>query len=889
MKTRPLQNIEPRPRPVSTVAGALWREFEAIHGEAQPAAPGQGPDASLQAYYQAAFAKGQAALCLSGGGIRSGTFALGVIQALAKRGLLTGFHYLSMVSGGGYIGGWLLAMLQNHNGDPREVQALLAADVAPAELKVLRHYTSFLAPHLGLFSPDAWAGVTLWVRNVLINWLIFFPALFGLALFPGFYADLVRTIRPGLLSTVLLCLALLSLGIAIYNGADHLPSHTDPAARTRRGAGRFVPLWVVGPMIVWSALVPLVAAPWLREVMPVHALSGDAIPLLGLVVIEFAAIAATLRKSLERALFWHNFGCWTVAALCSSAVLWLWLDLAIGASPACIAVLGPLAVASAHLVLTLVFVALRVEAYRADLDREWLARLSAEKIAPTLIWAIFAAVCVILPMLVLDNWTTQFKPFVISFWVAAGPVAAYLGKISDDGPGGSTPRKTSSFGRWLKFLPDIIAAVFAVVLFVLLARLGTLVTNGNPWATLVLLLISLLLALGLGQRINVNRFSMHAVYRNRLVRGFLGPARPVRSRNPDPFTGIDPLDNPRMNAVFERVATCRALFPVVNVTLNVVSVRNTAWAERKAESFTITPVACGGAYLHRTEDIAAGLPPRGAYVPTQDYAGNELETGPGDPGRGITLGTAMTISGAAVSPNMGYASSPATAFLMTLFNVRLGAWLPNPAIASAAQLEQAKPPNALISLTNEMLGLTNDRRRDVYLSDGGHFEDLGIYEMVRRRCRYIFAIDAGEDADAYFEDLGNAVRKIRMDFDIRIDFDPPVAIGSRMKPGDPFYDFAFATIHYPDIGAPQGYLIYLKPSYPLDMAIDVRAYGNLHDEFPHESTVDQFFTESQFESYRQLGENEAGSLAPGAQSLAEFFTAARDQLIPPRDPTLDIT
>jgi hypothetical protein len=876
MQTRRSRHTEPRPRPVSTVAGALWQEFEAIHGETQAAALGQGPDASLQAYYRAALTKDQAALCLSGGGIRSGTFALGVIQALAKKGLLSRFHYLSTVSGGGYIGGWLMTMLRDHGGDVEEVQAQLAADVAPRELRSLRHYTSFLAPRFGLFSPDIWAAVTLWVRNVLINWLIFFPALLALALVPGFYADLLREIGPGWFSNLLFCVALLSLGVSVYNGVDLVPSLADPAARQEPGAGRLVPVRVVGPSMIWAALVPLVAAPWLRSVMPADALSGDAIPVLGFVVMELAAVAAALRKGLPRRVFWHNLWTWTIAALASSLTLWVWLDLAIGASPAVVAVLGPFAVTSAHLVLTLVFVALRVEAYRGDLDREWLARLSAEKIAPALIWAVFAAVCLLLPMLVLDQWGSRFKPLVVALWTAAGPIAAYLGKVSHDMPGTTSSDSGSSFMPSLSQLTMLFAAVFAAVLFMLLARLGAAIAGDRPWTILILLAISALLAFLLGRCINVNRFSMHAVYRNRLVQGFLGSARP--ERNPDLFTGFDPHDNPRLTQLFQRLPACRALFPVVNVTLNLVSGRDTAWTERKAESFTITPTGCGGAYLHRTEDIAAGLPPRGAYVPTVDYAGNELETGPGDPGDGITLGTALAISGAAVSPSMGYHSSPATAFLMTLFNVRLGAWLPNPAIASARQLERAKPPNALLSLTRELLGLTNDLGRDVYLSDGGHFENLGVYEMIRRRCRYIFVVDAGEDRDAYFQDLGDAVRKVRIDFDVRIEFDPPVAIGSRLKPVNPFCDFACATIYYPDIGASPGYLIYLKPSYPPDMAIDVRAYGNLHDAFPHESTADQFFTESQFESYRQLGENEAARLAPDAHTLADFFAVARQQI-----------
>jgi hypothetical protein len=839
------------------------------------AALGEGPDASLQTYCQAALAKQQAALCLSGGGIRSGTFALGALQALARQGLLSRFHYVSTVSGGGYIGGWLMATLQNHHGDVERVQTLLADGASPSELKSLRHYTSYLTPHPGLFSPDTWAGITLWVRNVLINWMIFFPALLALAMLPGLYAGMIREILPGRVDILLLCVALLGLGIAVYNGADHLPSHANPTARQRPGAAWFVPVWIIGPMMVWVALVPLVAAPWLRPVMPEGALSGDVIPLLGFIVMEAAAVAAAPRKQPERRLFWRNFGVWTIAALASSLSLWVSLDLAIGAPPAVIAVLGPLAVASAHVVLTLVFVALRVETYRGELDREWLARLSAEKIAPSLIWAFFSAVCLLLPSLVLDRWSTRFKPLVMALWVAAGPIAAYLGKISKEMPG-ATPDPTGSYVPSLSTLVDLIAMIFGAALFMLLARLAALVAGDNPWAMLVLLIAALLLAFALGRRINVNRFSMHAVYRNRLVRAFLGSAR--TKRNPDPFTGMDPHDNPRMTQLFRGRGTCRTLFPVVNVTLNLVSGRNTAWAERKAESFTITPTSCGGAYLHRSEDIAAGLPPRGAYVATVCYAGSERETGPEDPREGVTLGTAMTISGAAVSPSMGYHSSPATAFLMTLFNVRLGAWLPNPAVATTAELEHAKPPNALISLTRELIGLTNDRGRDVYLSDGGHFENLGIYEMIRRRCRYILAIDAGEDPDSNFEDLGNAVRKIRIDFGVDVVFDPPVTIGSRHKPVSPFLDFAFATIHYPEKTEAPGRLIYLKPSYPPYVAMDVRAYGNSHDTFPHESTIDQFFTESQFESYRQLGQVEASRLAPEATTIADFFKGAHEHI-----------
>ena len=93
-------------------------------------------------------------------------------------------------------------------------------------------------------------------------------------------------------------------------------------------------------------------------------------------------------------------------------------------------------------------------------------------------------------------------------------------------------------------------------------------------------------------------------------------------------------------------------FQVINIALNIVSSKRLAWQERKAEPFTVSALHSGNGYL--------------GFRSSQKY------------GAGITLGTAMAISGAAASPNMGYNSSPVITFLMTLFNVRLGWWLGNP-------------------------------------------------------------------------------------------------------------------------------------------------------------------------------------------------------------------
>ena len=230
------------------------------------------------------------------------------------------------------------------------------------------------------------------------------------------------------------------------------------------------------------------------------------------------------------------------------------------------------------------------------------------------------------------------------------------------------------------------------------------------------------------------------------------------------------------------------LFHVVNIALNVVSTKRLAWQERKAESFTVTPRHCGSAYL--------------GFRPSDEYGER--------PGRGgITLGTAMAISGAAASPNMGYHSSPSVTLLLALFNVRLGWWLGNPGECGDKSYQTDGPKWAAKPLFFEAFGQTTDESRYVYLSDGGHFENLGLYEMVRRRCRFIVAIDAGCDPDFAFEDLGNAVRKIYIDLGIRIRFDgargaAQSSFGVRTATATKIPYFAIGTIDYKDADGSRG-------------------------------------------------------------------------------------
>jgi len=278
------------------------------------------------------------------------------------------------------------------------------------------------------------------------------------------------------------------------------------------------------------------------------------------------------------------------------------------------------------------------------------------------------------------------------------------------------------------------------------------------------------------------------------------------------------------------------------MTLNLVGGGELAWQERMAESFTATRLHAGNNHL--------------GYRPVSDYA------------EGLSLGTALAISGAAASPNMGYHSSPMLAFLMTLFNVRLGWWLGNPGLAGRRTWKLSGPAQATVPLFAEALGLTNEKRSYVYLSDGGHFENLAIYEMLLRRCRLLLVVDAEEDGGYTFEGLGGAVRKARIDMGIPIEFRGLDRVSKSSPPAER-RAFAIGRIDYGacDGGnVPYGYIIYLKPLLTGGEPTDVRNYASAHATFPQESTADQFFSESQFESYRVLGMHAAGTFLATMQS-----------------------
>jgi hypothetical protein len=193
---------------------------------------------------------------------------------------------------------------------------------------------------------------------------------------------------------------------------------------------------------------------------------------------------------------------------------------------------------------------------------------------------------------------------------------------------------------------------------------------------------------------------------------------------------------------------------------------------------------------------------------------------------------------------------------MTLFNIRLGWWLANPA---GMRGMGDRPGSVLIWMLKELLGQTNAKADFINLSDGGHFDNLGIYELVRRHCRLIIAVDAEADPDGQFHGLGTVIRRCRNDFgvDIEIDVAP---LRPNTETGHSRQHCVVGTIRYDQLGDSRqsnascnGTLLYIRATMTGNETTDVLEYAQRHAEFPHEPTRDQFFSESQFESYRALG------------------------------------
>lgn len=850
------------------------------------------------------------ALCFSGGGIRSACFNLGILEGLARFGtgrmvksvktggkaVLGEMDYLSTVSGGGYIGSWLMAWTTRLGNDraayARVLDALAGSspvttgDPEPRQIRHLREFSDFLSPRLGL-TLDTWALAAIVLRNLIVNWLLFLPLIFAAIAGP----QIVHwTILCGMellgaypwtqpLFVVTTGLLLLIVGVTVN---EHLPSKANrSSAVSPKQANRAVLTGVALPAVAASLLATCVFLSYLNRsggypaaVDHVGILMVIGAVAFGLPLVCYRydkAAAGGARKKLTPAvqvgIAMAAFAVvLTASAIASEEIARFASSALTNSHQTLIVLLGVPAVITGLMVASATLSGFLGQIEDEE-EREWWTRTGGMLMASILVWIGAEA----LTTFGGEWWKHGVQMVVTLAGGATAGAVAVKGGFSGQTSRGSRPVKSSQLGKIGKFLSKhdlLLPALSAVALGVIALAMAAIeilvrdefVLKDKPHTPLFMLLGSLQVfavcfaaAILLNGIVNINIFSLHGMYRLRLMRAFLGASN--TTRKPDPFINFDEQDSPK-----EKDLPCSAGVPlhIINTTLNLVGTSNLAWQERKAESFTFSPVACGAWRI--------------GYVPTAEYAGDE----------GPSLATAMAISGAAFNPNMGYYSSPLVTLLMTLCNARLGWWLPNPG-AKKDFLGKNGPTYALGPLLREAFGDTNSDYEWVELTDGGHFENLGLYEMVLRRCHRIIVADAGADPQYHFEDLGNALRKIQIDLGIPIRFDGPI----RMSPGTVATNLycAIGTIDYQALGEPaNGELVYIKTGLCGAEPPDIRQYAATHKTFPHESTANQFFNESQFESYRHLGafviekiasDGQTRLSSPAGTDLDSFFTLAK--------------
>lgn len=288
---------------------------------------------------------------------------------------------------------------------------------------------------------------------------------------------------------------------------------------------------------------------------------------------------------------------------------------------------------------------------------------------------------------------------------------------------------------------------------------------------------------------------------------------------------------------------------------------------RKVTSFTFSPYSVGGplvgAVKTSTMEETFGKPtegPRGKRAKFGERLRRRLPLVAQTKRRRISdfsLPAAVAMSGAAISPSMGKMTKWPFRFLLALANLRLGVWVPNPRWVSNVKKRErrdlalfGRPRPAY--LLNELLGRNRVGAKYLYVTDGGHYENLGLVELLRRGCTEIYCFDASGGQG--FEVLGDAIALARSELGVSIEVQAKAF--EKLFP-DTTSDEAEANtveLKFNYSGGTPGRLIYARNVLTAQAPWDARAYHEVDASFPHNTTADQLYTDQKFESYRVLGE-----------------------------------
>jgi len=706
-------------------------------------------------------------LALSGGGIRSATFALGALQRMARAGILKFVDVLSTASGGGYLGAsWSsltadpdiereetnspdeepyfgssetnfpFRFIDNHKDENRQL-----FDRESDAVRHLRAHGHWLAPHLGLFDVWTWVALFRYLFSTAINFILIpIPLVLGLMM-------LTLIIPSGL-----------------WNRGEPLSSW----------------MWI-GPAVLFSIFLFFVVWQITRQ----SERTTDK-------VNKTTSAGAETKHSLY----------WLQKSALVLGIVWLLVDLVV------------LGIAGAYLL--------------QDFMQKWIITVGGS-----------GAALVITGKIIYQFFTKEVQGGVttnVMDGIGKKVLSALLGLVG-----------------YIALAILFLASYYAIDSYFFPKRIYQVILPDNVPAYIILTALAFVVAIGMlfmPVRWFLNTFSLQALYRRGMRKAYIlrrarpneqkvRPEKEVVSRN-EPFMltdlkkGENPPDMP---------------YHLIGTAVNTSGDHDLERLGRRSDGFVFT-------HFHSGSRITG-------YGPT----------GTSEAFKHISLSEAMAISGAAFSPNMGRITTTSNSILLALLNARVGSWIQHPKYARKRPWYW--PPLAWYWV-KELFGIASAEDKYIYLSDGGHFDNSAIYELLKRRCKYIIAIDAGSE----FDNLATVSRLARIDLGVQIDVnlekfrpDPDTGLSRQA--------YVVAKLKYPPLPGDrktEGVLVWLSTTMTHQQKPDVIKYKETNDDFPFTSTGDQLFDQHQFEAYRQLGYSAARTLLKNADLEKESVGVKKEKL-----------
>jgi choline dehydrogenase-like flavoprotein len=818
-------------------------------------------------------------LALSGGGIRSATTCLGVLQAMARARLLRKIDFLSTVSGGGYIGsciGRLYDRLRPGDKSTRAPVARgLAADRVEGELidphspvvDWLRKHGNYIAPQ---GTGDGRLNAAVFWRNLISVHLVI-----GLAAFALFGA--AEAVRHGLFAPVEV-----ALGLVIQ------PEEMPIAGLVESWIGPFLSPWfTIAELLLLFLVLPRMIGYWVVSQEEPQAFKPVSLVLL------FAVAGGLLWIGIASG---FQFEPLLLALAVLSALVHIELAWKRGAEQ-------ERAMGSGD------------QSSQRQRTRNILTYDLGLALAMTVMVLGFAAVDAIAHAIhewkVAGNATYARAFSALGASVAAGlSLARGLAWLFPEKKSHSPAAISTSLKR------DAVAGLTAILLMGLPLVFYSFTAHAlfeatafwiGVTATIAAGVVTLLLALP-SARVFVNRSSLSQTYAARLARAYLGASNSLRFR-PEGRDVTEVIPGDDVASIVEyRPHEASGPLHLINVTVNQTIDRASQLAkrDRKGENMAVSCLAVSvGERWHarwespRRKEAAPMLRPVGECFGEHPFV-DLLRRPPRRP-EALSLRQWMGISGAAIDAGRGRTTRVGTALLMGLANLRTGYWWDSglwdhdregyPRLTPIRRLLAVLPRlfvTQSLLLSEWIARYPGPWKQFWHLADGGFFENTAAYELIRRRVPRLIVCDGGADPQYEYEDFGELVRKVRIDFAVRIEsltageLSPPV-LPSTLRPFVGTYEelrnpaanskthAALFWVHYPDAPARRSLLLLLKPRMTGDEPADVLHYHQAHPEFPQEPTADQVFDEVQWESYRKLGEHLATPLFQTPPDAVNWF------------------